>query len=306
MVIIDQLDTSSNFTANTALALGYFDGVHLGHQAVIKKAKAYAKAHNLALGVFTYKQSPQNVIKGPALTSLKQKHNILASLGVDYCFEPDFNTFKDLSAEAFFNTVLLQNYHSKAIFCGKNFGFGAKRSGNIDTLKKMCAEDHVFLDIVPTSIWEGLPVSSSRIRVALANGDIPAVNAMLGRPYAVLLPVEHGQHLGTQLGFPTINQTFSADMQEPRYGTYITQTLLNGKEWPSSTGFGPRPTVEDSGKVTCETFIPYFSGDLYGKEVQVSFYEHIADTQKFDSLEDLTTAVNAWAQQALDYFKNKN
>lgn len=284
-----------------AVAMGFFDGVHLGHQAVIGAARDYAVAHGLRLAVFTFGQGPKGDGLGRHLQSDSEKHRQLAALGVDTCYQPDFGSFSFLAPEDFYRQMLLGEYNAKALFCGEDFAFAAHRAGNVALLKTLCAQTGVALGVVPTTFYKGEPVSSSRIRAALEAGNIPEVNAMLGRPYEIDFAVERGQGLGHTLGTPTINQRFPADLQPPPFGVYITQTLLDGKAWPSATGFGTRPTV-DGGSPSCETFIPGYTGDLYGENVRVRFFERIAPSRKFADTAALGAAVQDWGHQAKAYF----
>ena len=286
----------------TAIALGYFDGVHTGPRSVLEAAKKYAAQHNLAVAVFTFTFSEQGKVKGKKLLSQRQKHEKLGELGVEFCFEPPFEAFSSLTPEEFFNQMLREEYGAKAIFCGADFAFGKGRAGNPALLEKMCNEYAMHLSVLPVTLWNGEEVSSSRIRAALEQGDMDEANTLLGYPYEIDFPVVHGQKLGSTLGFPTLNQVFPPDRQAPAVGVYITAVVLDGKLWPSATGYGPRPTVNGL-EITCETFIPGFSGDLYGQNVTVRFYKKIAEIQKFETPQILADAVQSWAKQALDYFK---
>lgn len=286
--------------AGTALALGFFDGLHIGHASVIKEAVACAAKNDYDPGVFTFTFDEQFRTKGKEILSAGEKHETLEDMGIKYCFEPPFSSFRNLSPEEFFYERLLGEYKAKSLFCGTNFAFGAKRAGNIPLLEKLCKENGVKLVVVPLTFWKGERVSSTRIREALANGMMEDVNILLGRPYEIDLPVQHGRKLGSTLGFPTINQHLPSSMQAPRQGVYITETEINGVRMPSITGYGNRPTVNGT-EPTCETFIPDFSGDLYGKKVKVLFYKRIKDTKKFASTRDLADAVLAWAQEAKQY-----
>lgn len=289
----------------TSLALGFFDGMHIGHESVISEAVSYAKAHDLDPGVFTFTFDDQNSTKGRQILSLREKHESLERLGILYCFEPPFSSFRNLSPEDFFYQCLLGEYRAKALFCGVNYGFGAKRAGDTELLARLCAENGIKLVTVPLTFWRGERVSSTRIREALAAGIIEDVNTMLGRPYEIDLPVQHGRKLGSTLGFPTINQHIPAFMQTPREGVYITETEVNEVRMPSVTGYGSRPTVNGA-EPTCETFIPGFTGDLYEKTIKVLFYKRIADTKKFDSTEELAAAVLGWAGEAREYLAEKH
>ncbi len=286
----------------TAIALGYFDGVHTGHKTVLQAAANYAAQKGLALAVFTFTFTEDGKVKGKKLLSQEQKHKKLGELGVEFCFEPPFEAFSSLNPEEFFNQMLREEYGAQAIFCGADFAFGKGRAGNPALLEQLCKQHGMHLSVLPVTLWNGEEVSSSRIRAALERGDIEEANALLGYPYEIDFPVVHGQKLGSTLGFPTLNQMFPPNRQTPGIGVYITAVILDGKLWPSATGYGPRPTVNGL-EVTCETFIPGFSGDLYGQNVTVRFYKKIAEIQKFETPQILADAVQSWAKQAVDYFK---
>lgn len=285
-----------------AVALGYFDGLHIGHRAVIGAAINWAGMHGAAPAVFTFSLPRDNTLKGSRLLDTEEKHRAAEKMGVQYYTAPPFAEFREQSPEDFIDDLIVK-MHARALCCGDNFTFGAKAAGNVDLMRRLCAARGVAVIVVPTAMYEGKPVSSTRIRGALSGGDIPAVNAMLGQPYAVRFPVQHGAGLGRTLGFPTINQIFPAGYQLPRFGIYITRTQIHGKWYPSATGLGTRPTVnDDPASVTCETFIPGFSGDLYEETPLVAFYAYLAPSRKFASLEELKACIQGAADRSLAYF----
>ncbi len=275
---------------SSCAALGYFDGVHIGHRAVLEGAVARAREAGRAAAVFTFTPPADRAVKGRAILTPTEKRRRLEALGFDVCLCPPFADFCELSPERFAREVLRGALRAEAVFCGENFTFGKGRAGSVDSLRGLCAELGMALRALPLTEWDGAPVSSTRIRAALEAGDIPAVNAMLGEPYAVDLPVRHGKRLGSALGFPTINQIYPADMLLPRQGVYATAVYQNGAWLPAATGLGTRPTVGGEG-ITCETFIPGFSGDVYGERVVVRFVKYLWPTQKFDSLDALTDMI---------------
>ena len=170
-------------------------------------------------------------------------------------------------------------------------------------LRTLCEPLGVKVIVVPMAQFEEKPVSSTRIRTALEGGDIPAANAMLGMPYAIRFAVQHGAGLGHTLGVPTINQLYPQGFQLPRFGIYITRTKIGDVWYPSATGLGTRPTVNnDPSKVTCETFIPGFSGDLYGTDPVVEFHAYLSPSKKFDTLDELRACINNAAKRAQEYF----
>ena len=287
----------------TAVAMGFFDGIHIGHRAVIEGAVRWARAHGADPAVFTFGLPTENKMKGKRLLSTADKHALIESLGVEHYLCPEFEQIKGMSPEQFVLGIV-RDCHARALFCGENFTFGARAAGNPDLLKKLCAPLGVEVVVVPMAQFEEKPVSSTRIRTALEGGDIPAANAMLGMPYAIRFAVHHGAGLGRTLGVPTINQIYPNGFQMPRFGIYITRTKIGDQWYPSATGLGTRPTVNaDETKVTCETFIPDFSGDLYGTDPVVEFHAYLSPSKKFETLDQLRDCINHAAQRAKEYFE---
>lgn len=287
----------------TAVAMGFFDGIHIGHRAVINGAVQWAREHGAAPAVFTFRLPADNKMKGKRLLSTEDKHALIESLGVEYYLCPDFEEIRAMTPEQFVYGIV-QDCHARALFCGENFTFGAKAAGDPDLLRRLCAPLGVEVVVVPMAQFEEKPVSSTRIRTALEGGDIPAANAMLGMPYAIRFAVQHGAGLGHTLGVPTINQLYPQGFQLPRFGIYITRTKIGDVWYPSATGLGTRPTVNnDPSKVTCETFIPGFSGDLYGTDPVVEFHAYLNPSKKFDTLDELKACINRAAERAQAYFR---
>lgn len=289
----------------TAVAMGYFDGIHLGHRAVIGAAVEWAQAHGAEAALFTFRLPMESNMKGKRLISTEEKHRIIEELGVKHYIVPDFEDIRDLTPEEFVRRIV-EGCRARVLVCGENFAFGARAAGNPALLRELCARMGVEVIVVPMAQFEGKAVSSSRIRDALQNGDIPAANAMLGMPYSVRFPVQHGKGLGHTLGVPTINQIYPDGYQLPRFGIYITRTCVDGVWYPSATGFGTRPTVNsDESKVTCETIITNFSGDLYGKAPIVEFYAYLMPSRKFSGLEELKACIEHAEERAKAYFAER-
>lgn len=283
----------------TAVALGYFDGVHLGHRAVLRAAVEAAHKQNLTPAAFTFTLPHGGAGKGRVILAPQDKLHRIRSEGVRQILCPPFEQFSSLSPLQFVQEILVGRLNAKEVFCGGNFTFGAHKAGDVPMLKALCSTAGVGTHIVPTCKYGGKPVSSTRIRSALEQGDIPLAQALLGHPYEVAFSVARGRGLGHTLGFPTINQTYPEGMLVPRLGVYITRVWLDGMWRPSATGLGTRPTVDNSGAVTCETFIPEYNGDIYGRQVPVQFVRYLWPTQKYDSLEALTDMVHRAAALAL-------
>ncbi len=286
----------------TAVAMGFFDGIHIGHRAVIEGAVEWARVHGAAPALFTFKLPADSRMKGRRLLATEDKHALVESLGVEYYLCPEFEEIRAMTPEQFVYGIV-QDCHARALFCGENFTFGVKAAGTPELLKKLCEPLGVEVVVVPMTQFEEKPVSSTRIRTALEGGDIPAANAMLGMPYAIRFAVQHGAGLGRTLGVPTINQIYPEGFQMPRFGIYITRTKIGDTWYPSATGLGTRPTVNsDESKVTCETFIPGFSGDLYGTDPVVEFHAYLSPSKKFDTLDQLRDCIDHAAKRAQEYF----
>ena len=287
----------------TAVALGYFDGVHLGHRKVLHATQEIAAQQNLDSAVFTFRLPHSGGAgKGRTLLTETEKQRRVQQLGIAHYFCPAFESFCALSPQQFVDEILVQCLGAKHVLCGEDFTFGAAKSGTVPLLKTLCAAQNIAVHIVHVVESGGAPVSSTRIRACLEAGDIEQANALLGQEYRLDLPVQHGKRLGRTLGFPTINQIYPPHMLMPKSGVYITQVRVNGAWLPGATGLGTRPTVSGEG-VTCETFIPGFTGDVYGEQISVRFCHYLKPTQRFETLDALKEYIQSAAAAALDYFK---
>lgn len=281
----------------TFVALGTFDGLHIGHKAVITAEKTEYE-RKIAL-MFT--KHPQGVLTGKCpgtlITPQKEKE-ILNSWGV----EPEFIDFSEISSltpQQFVDEILVGKFNARSLACGFNYRFGKGASGDVNTLMLLCAEREIKLNVAQEVCYMDEPVSSTRIRKALQSGDIKSANAMLGRPFSYAFEVMHGDERGRILGSPTINQFFSPDFQVPEYGVYASFTEIEGKKYPSVTNIGIRPTIGNSEKRS-ETNIVGYSGDLYGKSPEVFLIEKIRGEMQFGSLEELSARIAADRNTALN------
>ena len=295
------------YGAGSAVALGYFDGVHLGHRAVLSEAVSCARSRGLTAAAFTFSLPVSGGFKGRRILTGEEKRRRIATLGVELYLCPPFEQFRVLSPRQFVDEVLQRDLGARAVFCGNNFTFGKDKAGNVEVLRRLCAERSIEVHVVPMAQYQGQTVSSTRIRACLSQGEMEPVNDMLGQPYSLRRSVQRGQGLGHTLWFPTINLTYPEGLLIPRSGVYVTQvTLSDGTRHPGATGLGSRPTVSDEDKITCETFLPGFSGDIYGDEVTVSFYKYLWPTEKFESVNDLAAMVRRAARASLDYFQKQS
>jgi riboflavin kinase/FMN adenylyltransferase len=286
-----------------AVALGYFDGVHLGHRAVVDAAVRYAGTHNLTPAVFTFELPEHNALKGGRILSLTQKHVRLENLGIAECTEPPFASFCTLTPENFVEKILVGSFDARAVFCGNNFTFGVRAAGNVQLLSTLCRERGIVLKVLDLAQYQGASVSSTRIRTAMQDGRMEDVNAMLGAPYAIDWPVTHGQGLGHTLGVPTLNQNYPEGSLMPRSGVYLTRLCLADGWHPSATGISGRPTVAQEGApVTCETYVPGIRQNLYGTAPTLEFWRYYEPIRRYPSLEGLKTCILDAAQASRAFF----
>ncbi len=284
------------------VALGTFDGLHIGHKAVITAEKTEYQ-RNIAL---MFNHHPQVDLKGEnpgmLITPGKEK-SVLEEWGVtpEYI---DFSEICELSPEDFVDNILIKKYNAKSLSCGFNYRFGKNAQGSAETLLRLCAEREIKLTVVDAVEYDNSPVSSTRIRAALRDGDMKSVKIMLGRYFSYDFEVLHGDERGRILGSPTINQFFSEGFAVPQYGVYASFTEIDGKKYPSVTNIGIRPTIGNSEKRS-ETNIVGFEGDLYGKFPEVFVVEKIRGEMFFSSLEELSEQIAKDRAVALEILKGE-
>lgn len=285
--------------APTAVAVGYFDGVHLGHRSVIAATLA-EQANGLSACVFSFTMhtdSPAKKKGAGRLQSLSTKERTIAALGADQLMLPDFSLFMGLSPAEFAVEVLHKGLHAKVVCCGYDYHFGKGGVGDATLLQSLLAPYDIEVRQIPAVLDEGEPVSSTRIRTALESGKIETANRLLGRPFAIDFPVVHGQQLGHRLGFPTANQPFPTDFILPKFGVYATRVWVDGVPYVGATNVGRKPTV-GSELVAAESFLLDWSGDLYGKSIETEFLAFLRPEEKFSSLEALSAAIGQNAAEA--------
>ena len=278
-------------TANkrpSAVALGFFDGLHLGHIEVIKRALL---KDGLCSVVFTFNDKTSlpkfSGKKGHCIITHEQKTEIFAGLGVEMVYAPDFSDVRDYSAREFVERILRDKLCASFVVCGYDFRFGKGGEGNPETLKALCAENGIECEVVPAVTVDGETVSSTVIRDLIRAGDIETANRYLGYELSYKLPVTEGKKIGRTIGFPTINQEIPDYMVKPKNGVYKSWTIVKGKTYRSITNIGVKPTVDYKGESIMETHIIGFDGNLYGKHIRVVLREFIRDEVKFDSLDQL-------------------
>jgi riboflavin kinase/FMN adenylyltransferase len=296
MKIIPSLNKLEREDTPCSLALGAFDGLHRGHMAVIHAACAPGKeGQEWEPAVFTFHTSPSG---NCAVLTGRDKERILEHAGVRRLYSLDFQEVRDWEAETFVRELLFHTCNARRLCCGEDFRFGKGARGDVAMLGRLCEEAGVELYVVPPVTDGGEKVSSTRIRKAVEEGDIPLANRLLGRPFGFSLEVIHGNHIGgTVLGTPTINQAIPEGFVLPRFGVYASWCRVGGRYFYGVTNVGVKPTV-GSDKVLAETWMPDFTGDLYGKRVRVFLLEFLRPEKKFDSMEELKAAIGENGRQA--------
>lgn len=264
-------------------ALGYFDGGHVGHRALIGEAVRASRAVGLQSTVFSFPTLPTK--EGAPLMTLASRLTFFEEMGVDTVILAPFEEVRSLTAEAFVRDVLQKRLGTVRAVCGFNYRFGRGASGDGALLTRLLPESTVL----PPTLYEDKPVSASRIRTALTEGRVEDAAAMLGAPYTVRGTVSHGKSVGRLLGFPTANIRVATAL--PRFGVYRTRVRIDGVPYEGLTDVGVRPTAEEAGEARIETFLRNFTGDLYGKTLDVSFLSFVREEKKFSSLEELTAQI---------------
>lgn len=286
----------------TAVALGSFDGVHLGHQELIKETWQLAKKKGLATAVFTFSNHPRDLIPGSEKVKNilygEDKERIMEELGVEYLIDIPFTQeIMTMSPEDYVKNLLADKLNAKVIACGFNHRFGHKAQGNSEFLKKLGEELGIDVFVMDPFIVGDTVVSSTFIRELIAAGDVNRCPEYLGRYYAISGEVVVGNRLGKSIGFPTSNLIIDGSMVSPPNGVYITYCTYNGIRYPSVTNVGVKPTVGTFEK-NIETHIFDFDKELYGKEIMVEFILKTRDEAKFDSLEALKEQIVRDCQEA--------
>lgn len=290
----------------TAVTLGSFDGLHKGHIAVIACAFEMQKKHGLLPLVLLFDRHPMLTISGKAPDKILQpslRDELIAHTGAGKRIVP-FREVRDMSCREFFEKILIGKLNAGGVCCGWNYRFGRNNEGGVEELRALCDEFGVELKITPPVDFDGSPVSSTRIRQAVESGNIALANAMLGREFRYKLTVVDGQHRGRLIGAPTINQRFEDGFVRPKKGVYASVTVVDGREYPSVTNIGLRPSFENE-DFRSETCILGFSGNLYGQEIEVRLLEYLRDEIKFNSIDELSARINADAGKSEEIFRNR-
>ena len=275
----------------TAVALGYFDGIHLGHKAVIGKA-VDAKKSGLVPAAFTFSSTPKSKDKNSQLLTYNEKLGIFENLGIEILYILDFEKLKDYSPEDFVKKIISEVFNAGEVFCGFNYRFGKTGAGSTDELKKLCNKENIKVGICNPVELDGDLVCSTEIRNALKNGDIKKANRFLGYDFGLKSEVLKGNNIGSKIDTPTINQKFENGIILPKFGVYASIVTIENERYTGVTNIGVKPTVGSRNLPNCETWMPEYKGDnLYGKTVDVRLKEFIRPERKFNSLDELKAEI---------------
>lgn len=300
---------NANIQRPTVLTLGVFDGLHLGHQQIMRTVVERAEAVDAVPTAITFDPHPRAVLHPdsapPLLQTLDQRLANLEVLGIKQVIVIAFDKdFAAQPAEDFIAEIIHDRLHAVEVHLGNGFAFGRGRGGNIDLLRKMSSELGFVAEEVPEVLLRGQRVSSSEIRHQLHAGRVNLARRMLGRPYGVEGVIIRGAQRGRTIGFPTAN-LHPHNRVIPKFGVYATATLVDGVWRRSITNIGIRPTFENDAEPSIETFIFDFDGDLYGDVLRVRFLHRIRDERKFSGIDELKQQIERDTAHALNYFRHE-
>lgn len=287
----------------SAVAIGKFDGIHIGHRALLQ-CIINKKKENMRAVVFTFSPSPEEFFRGqllPAIDTAQEKRDNFAKMGVDILIEyPLTKESAAISPQSFMEDILFNGLNAGYVVSGRDLSFGNKGAGNADMLQAFAAEKDFVYEMIDKVCIDGNEVSSTSVREAVVKGDMEKVCRMLGRRYCVGGEVVHGKALGRTIQMPTINIIPAKEKLLPPSGVYATVTLIDGREYPGVTNIGVKPTVTDEKVVGVETHLFDFNENVYGKYVVTELVSYIRAEKRFASVEDMLTQIKADCVYAKD------
>ena len=291
----------------TVIALGFFDGVHRGHGALLRRTVERAAALGATPAVFTFDRPPKEVVTGhpvPLINSPEDRRALIRRLyGIEQVIMAPFDRAMMTMSWQDFITSLVEQYGAVHLVAGHDYHFGYKNEGTPELLRSRCAELGLGCDIIPKVEYEGITVSSTYIRTLVEAGDVERAAAFLGHPHCLSQIVTHGRRIGRTIGVPTINFVLPPSVLVPDHGVYITRvTLPDGTRCPGVTNVGIRPTVSDGGTLSVETFLLDYDGDLYGQRIRLDFCRRLREEQRFPSLDALRRQILLDIDSARAYF----
>lgn len=307
MEVIRSSDKINYFHVNTGVGLGNFDGLHIGHMALINTLIRESRLNGLASIVYTFTKHPENILRKKLITPLllteQKKIDLLREISLDYLYFNDFNEeFSRLSPEEFVKYILIDKLHIKLAVVGYDYKFGFKGQGEVPFLKELGQKYGFKVIVIPAIKCDNQIISSTKIRQCIINGDLEMAYKLLGRNYSITAEVVSGRRIGNTIGFPTANIHPERFLVLPVNGVYITKTLLDGKLYNSITNVGYNPTFEDTKDKTVETHLIDFNQDIYGKKIEVFFLKKIRDEKKFENVALLSEQIAHDMKEAREFF----
>ena len=290
------------------IALGFFDGVHLGHGALLRAVKEAADRLDARPCAFTFDKSPTAVITGqsvPLLSTVEDRVRLMRRhYGIEEVVVAPFDAMQRMDWEDFVRRYLAEELGVVHVVAGHDFHFGYMGKGNPDRLREKCRELGMGCDIIEKVEQDGITISSTYIRTLVAQGEMERAAQFLGHPHSLTQTVTHGKGIGhSALGFPTVNLRVPEGVIVPAFGVYATRVWFDGQSRAAVTNVGVRPTVQDNdGRVTVEGFILDFDGDLYSHQVRVEFCKRLRGEQKFPTMQALSDEIRRNAEQTREYF----
>ena len=293
----------------TVIALGFFDGVHIGHGELLKMAVRRAQEKNCRSAAFTFDRSPREFVTGqsvPLLTTSEQRAEIIrGQYGVQDVFvEPFDRSMMTMPWENFLSDLLVGKYHAAHLVAGHDYRFGHRNEGDVEKLRAYCAAHGLGCDVIPRVEKDGVTVSSSHIRSLLEEGDAARAAEFLGHFFSMEGTVRHGDGIGRKRLFPTANLIPEEHLLVPKRGVYATRAHLPGGETRVGvTNVGVRPTVSEKNSVTVETYLVDYEGDLYGKPLRLDFCDYLRPERRFSSTQELHDMIARNAEEAKNIVK---
>ena len=292
------------------IALGFFDGVHLGHAALLRRTVEEAQKRGATPAVFTFDRPPKEVVTGvpcPLIASPEDRKGLLErEFGIkDVLMVPFDREMMTTPWDEFVTKILVERYHAVHLVAGHDHHFGHKNQGSPELLVEKCEELGLGCDIIPKVELDGITVSSTYIRSLVGMGQMARAERYLGHPHVLTQEVRHGRRIGHTIGVPTINLVVPPHVLVPSHGVYVTRVFLpDGESYPAVTNVGTRPTVNNGTDITVEPWLLGFDGDLYGARVRVEFHKRLRDEIRFDSLDALRDQIQKDAKATMEYFEN--
>ena len=289
----------------TIYALGFFDGVHLGHRALLNESRRLAEENHCLAGAITFGSHPDKLVFGtaPVLINTPEDRERLLRASMDSVITLPFDEKMHTTDWMDFLELLRREYAAAGFVCGDDFRFGARGAGNGKLLAEYCRREKLPYGVVPEQTVHGTRVCSTYIRSLLETGQLEEANAFLGHPHILTGHVVHGHQLGRTLGIPTANLPLPSGLAIPKFGVYACRVELDGIKHPAVTNIGTRPTVEGTG-ITVEPWILDYEGDLYGREITLEFYKFLRPEKKFPNLEALRLEIRRNAEETRRYFND--